>query len=513
MSMKIHYICHACLLVDTGDVKIVSDPWFHGPAYCGQWHVFPKPVNTDKLSEIDAILISHGHQDHLHEPTLKVLPKSAQVFYPMQWYGGTTEYLRSLGFAGVTEAISKRKYRCGSNTRVTFLANNMDTVVVIESGGRVLVNVNDALHAYPRSVIDLFVGEIRKMWPRIDVVFCGYGGASYFPNNVHLEGKDDLEVARVREQFFVHNFCRIVYGLRPAIAVPFAADFALLQPHQLWINGVRFPKSHIPDYFSENFGPTNGTKIVPMFAGDVLDEDRLQPDSPYRAHLEDGNLVHLIQDQYMDEIARAAEPVRIPESDAVSLQSEILENVRFRSELFDREALGKLIFCVTVSDVPGNNCYNIFFDDGRPTVTRDPSPRADSILRLVTSSHILRTSFGSEWGGDVFTIGYGGEIFVIKSGILEANLDVDCIRLLTRHPRATQHWKKEPIRMVRFLASNPTTRSWALKRTIRSAANDIAGQSKPLDELTGKQWLLRSKCELCRICDLPLVAEDRQQLR
>ena len=35
--MNIEYVCHACLLIDTGDVKIATDPWFAGPAYCGQW--------------------------------------------------------------------------------------------------------------------------------------------------------------------------------------------------------------------------------------------------------------------------------------------------------------------------------------------------------------------------------------------------------------------------------------------------------------------------------------------
>ena len=31
--MKIEYIGHACLLIDTGKIKIATDPWFYGPAY------------------------------------------------------------------------------------------------------------------------------------------------------------------------------------------------------------------------------------------------------------------------------------------------------------------------------------------------------------------------------------------------------------------------------------------------------------------------------------------------
>jgi L-ascorbate metabolism protein UlaG (beta-lactamase superfamily) len=94
--MRIQYLCHACLLIDTGDVKIVTDPWFVGSAYCGQWHLFPKPVDTDILQQAEVVLLSHGHEDHFHEPSLKSLPKSAQVFHPYSWYGGAQEFLQRL---------------------------------------------------------------------------------------------------------------------------------------------------------------------------------------------------------------------------------------------------------------------------------------------------------------------------------------------------------------------------------------------------------------------------------
>ena len=34
--MKVEYVCHACLLIETADLKIVTDPWFNGAAYCNQ---------------------------------------------------------------------------------------------------------------------------------------------------------------------------------------------------------------------------------------------------------------------------------------------------------------------------------------------------------------------------------------------------------------------------------------------------------------------------------------------
>jgi L-ascorbate metabolism protein UlaG (beta-lactamase superfamily) len=56
-------------MIDTGDVRIATDPWFAGPAYSQQSYVFPKPVNIDAVGTADVIAISHGHEDHFHAKT------------------------------------------------------------------------------------------------------------------------------------------------------------------------------------------------------------------------------------------------------------------------------------------------------------------------------------------------------------------------------------------------------------------------------------------------------------
>src|SRR5690349_17444979 len=122
--MKIEYVCHACLLIETEDLRIVTDPWLGGSAYCGQWHVFPKPVNGEKLDAVAAVFISHGHEDHLHEETLRTLPKQARVFYPYSFFGGAKEYIESLGFEDVTEAVTFKKYKVSDKTSVTFIINS-----------------------------------------------------------------------------------------------------------------------------------------------------------------------------------------------------------------------------------------------------------------------------------------------------------------------------------------------------------------------------------------------------
>lgn len=495
--MKIQYICHASLLIDTGDLKIVTDPWLEGATYCGQWHLFPKPAALDGIDDADIILISHGHEDHFHEPSMRMLPKRAKVFYPHSWFGGTKEFIRSLGFEDVREALSYKTYKLSTKTGVTYIANTHDNIIVIESDGHVFVNVNDALHSYPQPVIDFYLAALKKRWERIDVLFCGFGGASYFPNAVHLEGKNDREIGIVREQLFAHNFCRIVADLQPRVAVPFAADFALLSPSQRWINDVRFPRSGMSDYYQRHF-KSDGLqpKIYDMYSGDVLDLDELKPESPYRKEIRDGGLDHLIDEQYGEEVARLRQPSFISESDAAQLNEEIYKNVKDRMHLFRDETLRDLKFCLRVSDVLHENCYQIGFRDGEVQIVRSDEPGSDCSLTMDISGRILRHSFSGEWGGDAVSIGYGCEIYIHDERAAAAGLDGVCLRLLSRHPTVKSYIRKEPLRALKHMVGSPLKHTLALRKL---------GQHNMRNENYDRSiWLLQSPDEIRRICNLPV---------
>jgi hypothetical protein len=483
--MKIEYVCHACLLIDTGDVRIATDPWYYGPAYCNQWHVFPKPVNANVLDHAEFILVSHGHEDHLHEPTLRQLPKNASVFYPYTWCSGTPAYLTSIGFTNVTEAGHLRKYHLTQNTSVTYVINSLDSIMVIESNGEVFVNVNDALHSSPRRILDAFVDEIKRRWPRIDTVFCGFGGASYFPNTIHCHGKNDVEIGEAREELFARNFCHIVKQLNPAVAVPFAADFALLGAKQRWINEVRFPRVRLPEYFNKLYRHgAESPRIEIMYSGDVLENSELIEVSPYRIPLERGDVNGLIDRQYACEIVESGKELYIDEPEADRLTLEILQNVRMRKKQFDPSILAKISYSVKARDVQAEPYFNVRFVAGEPLVERSSVKSNDSILVLETTSRILRYSFGSEWGGDAMTIGYGCEIEVFDAKTITANLDTICVRLLTRHPTSSS--KLEPLRWLRHRWNTPVE----LSEYRSNALNDIT-----------RETLFRPKCEVCRACD------------
>ncbi|MFQ5600891.1 MAG: MBL fold metallo-hydrolase [Candidatus Krumholzibacteriia bacterium] len=238
--MLIRYVGHASLSIEVAGQRVLTDPWWNGPAYTGQWYHYPLPrVERSDIDNADFIYISHGHEDHLHIPTLRTISKNASLVIPRFRNPGMRDCLASLGFRRILEIGHGQKRRLAPGLDATVYINKDDSILVLEGDGRTLIDANDALHASPRHVIDHFCAQIRTRHPRIDTLFIGYGGASWFPNCIQPSDSPSFD-ARRREQVFAQNFAYIARQLDPRMVFPFAATFVLLEDHLRWINAVRF---------------------------------------------------------------------------------------------------------------------------------------------------------------------------------------------------------------------------------------------------------------------------------
>src|ERR1044071_9194891 len=108
--MRVDFIGHATLLVRCGDLTLLTDPWWSGPAYRGQWYPYPLPVpERFDLRELDVVYISHGHEDHLHRETLNKVLRSApnvMAVIPQRYDTSMRDYLRRIGFKQIREVPS-----------------------------------------------------------------------------------------------------------------------------------------------------------------------------------------------------------------------------------------------------------------------------------------------------------------------------------------------------------------------------------------------------------------------
>lgn len=80
--MKITLIGHSTVLIEAAGKRLLTDPFFHlhgNPAYA---RVRPPARSREELSQVDLVLVSHNHFDHIDGPYLRGLPKTTPVAAP-----------------------------------------------------------------------------------------------------------------------------------------------------------------------------------------------------------------------------------------------------------------------------------------------------------------------------------------------------------------------------------------------------------------------------------------------
>ncbi|MBI1221112.1 MAG: hypothetical protein GC180_00785 [Bacteroidetes bacterium] len=501
--MKLTYVSHASLFMESGDLMVLTDPWYFGPAYLDQWHVFPKPVDTSFVQDITHLILTHGHEDHLHIETLKQVNKDVVVYFPYTWKDGTKELIRSLGFREVHEVQSLQTVKLSDDMRMTFVVNGLDAFVVYECEGKVYVNLNDALNAAHWAFIEIFVGIIKKHWPKVDLLICGLGGASYFPNTVHAPGKDDEEIALLREQFLAHCFCDLVEEILPVDVLPFVPGFALLEEDKQWINRMKFSRNKLEQYYRDYFDADTMMRFMGLQPGDYLQDMEWVKTSPYHALDIDDNLSHLIHDYYADEILRCnTHAAQSPE--VVTELRETLQNILPISTVgIAKELIEQINFVIQLKDVAEERYIHCMYQAGKLVTRVLAKMPANVNIRIRTYSDRLRYALETLWGGDVFYIGYGADIDVLDDACLEDNIDIVSLRLLSCFPKASATMLNQPVRAFKYLSHNPKFASLAFKQKIV-----MRGNMNKLPYNERKHWVNKGKCDVCRLCNIPLMSDD-----
>lgn len=495
--MQLEYVAHSCFRVQCGSTSLLFDPWLNGPAYFKQWYLWPLPSRKAEEADADVVLISHGHEDHLHTESLRAIDKRAHVFFPFQWRAGIKPFLHYTGFRQVTEAVSFRTYKV-NDVRITYIGYSLESVVVIEHQGEVLVNINDALNSNHENAVSFLLKEIRKRWPKIDYLLSGWSGASYFPNQIRYPGKDDREIGRLREQYFANNFCTFTHELAPAIAIPFAPGFVLLEEQNRWINHVKFPRKKVHEYFRSRFGDTP-IQFLLAYPGDRITNGILEKRSALH-HVNEEDQPALAYRHYEKEMKETGFKELVSRDDIAKLCNDLRYWMNFNRQLYDPLVLADAEFSIELEDTPTETYLNITSSEDRFFVAMDSVPLAHRKLTIRTTAKKLAYGLKKVWGGDVLSIGYGLVVDVYDQLTLEKNLDIVCVRLITRYPIARHDLLKFPMRALRYYTQNPRLTSLWLQQKI---ALKPYVNKYPYNERD--HWMTYDKCALCAVCKMPQI--------
>jgi hypothetical protein len=499
--MKITYISHAALLIEVDGLKIITDPWLKGSAYCNQWFLFPKAYGIEQTFDADFVLYSHGHEDHLHPESLKLINKKAKIFYPYSWYDGTKPFFDEMGFKNVTEAINEKTYKIDKDTSITYFSNNLDNIVVIEHKNKVIVNVNDAFTSAPEAIRRGIISKIKMKWTDIDYVFSTYGGASYFPNCIKFSGKDDMEIGKTRELFFLNNFCDFVKELNPLFAIPFASDFVLLDDNQHWINEVKFPRNKIKEYYKTYTANSTLVEILEMYPGDYLDKGKFVKCSAYHQKVRPEGLMYLVKEEYAAEIEQRKHNIKLTDAQAKDVLDKLKKHVLEKLYIIPSEKRKEIKFALQLTDYSDSKYFNIDLKGATPAVYMTDVFEKDNILLMKLRSTTLLFSIGEEWGGDAIIIGYGCMVEIYDINTIKEDLSSLAVRLLTNYPNTKEYLKRAPFRAMKYLMTDSLKRNSLLSSVLPGKSEKIKFSDPRLGDHS--LWLSKTKCEICKACNLP----------
>lgn len=177
-AVRIRYFGHACILIESQGCSVLMDPVI---SYKDNLN-HDQYTYADLPAEIDYVLITHGHQDHIiFEPLLQLRHKVKNFIVPRSSGASIADpslklILKAIGFKNVWEIdeLESVEIPCGRIVSLPFLGEHSDLNIrtkatyLIEVRGKRVLLLADANNLEPE-----IYEHIRELFGRIDVLFLG----------------------------------------------------------------------------------------------------------------------------------------------------------------------------------------------------------------------------------------------------------------------------------------------------------------------------------------------------
>ena len=236
MELGFETIGNATVVVHDDGPVLACDPWIRGSAYFGSWglaHEIPA-AQDHAVRNAGAVWFSHGHPDHLNPASLPLFQET-RVLLPDHVGGRIANDLRRDGYR-VEVLPDGRWVRLSDRVRVLCIADVLqDAVLLIDVGGTLVVNLNDAAdHGW-----GALVKRIVREYPQSYLLrLMGYGDADMI-NFFDEQGARVPGVGQLRKEagFEVGADCaRMAETFGVTHYVPFSSFHRYQRRDSAWAN-------------------------------------------------------------------------------------------------------------------------------------------------------------------------------------------------------------------------------------------------------------------------------------
>jgi UDP-MurNAc hydroxylase len=234
--MKIRFIGHACVVVESSGASILMDPWLSGKIFNNSWTLRPQPeFDRALLDSIDYLWISHEHPDHCHFPTLASFPDSFKqrvtILYQTRDSAKVIAAFKGLGYKNFRllphrEMVALSGDSSASNGAKVYCyhAGLMDSALAFIDNDQVVLNANDA--RISTSECKLILKDLK----RVDAVLNQFSLAAY----AGFEPPERYLPERATQ--ILRNVAEVHRALDAKVTIPFASFIYFSSEDNKYVN-------------------------------------------------------------------------------------------------------------------------------------------------------------------------------------------------------------------------------------------------------------------------------------
>ena len=232
--MKVKFLGQACTLIETNNYKIIVDPWIIGPCNANSWYTLRREPATKKNIplDVDAIYISHEHQDHFQSETLMNYKKDIPIFicnFPTDRFYNS---IRKLGFSNITILDSWKPEKINDEMEITSIKNPdlmfEDSALLIKTNQGTVFCQTDCKMDFES------LKKVNNAKP--DLGFFMYSVANWYPDAYNYSKEKREQIAIKRKANKINGFLNYVNTIKPKFAIPYAGGPIFPHESQLKLN-------------------------------------------------------------------------------------------------------------------------------------------------------------------------------------------------------------------------------------------------------------------------------------
>jgi UDP-MurNAc hydroxylase len=262
--MKIKFLNHASILIETKETQIIFDPWFFGEIFNDSWSLIQ---NTDiqniNFEKLKYIIISHEHPDHFHIPTLKFIAEKTnniKLIFPKRHNDNVKKFVESIGFQYI-DINECCVYNIDDLFDILSLKEHDDSALLFRAEGKTLLNQNDAYLNPQKCKL------IKDNFPIIDYWFFQFSLAGYYGN----KSESNLIIKNGKE-YHLKCFSQYQNLFQPLFSIPFASFVYFCKENNKYLNEFAVSLDDLYSYTNNN--------IKPLYYNDEIDtKSNIFPDA------------------------------------------------------------------------------------------------------------------------------------------------------------------------------------------------------------------------------------------